>query len=61
MSKTIVTRPVNGIMINGELEFLLNDSGEIRVFDSPEQAKSFLIRPTVQEPFGWLCLPVLQL
>ncbi len=43
MSKAIAARPVNGITINGELEFLLDDNGEIRVFDSPEQAKSFLI------------------
>ncbi len=43
MSKAIVGRPVDGITLNGELEFLLDDSGEIRVFDSPEQAKSFLI------------------
>ncbi len=43
MSKAIVGRPVGGITVNGELEFLLDDSGEIRVFDSPEQAKSFLI------------------
>jgi len=43
MSKAIVARPVNGITINGELEFLLDDSGEIMMFDSTEQAKSFLI------------------
>lgn len=43
MSKTIVTRPVNGITVNGELEFLLDDDGEIMMFDSPEQARSFLL------------------
>lgn len=43
MRKTIVCRPVNGIMINGELEFLLDDCGKVKVFDGPEQAKSFLI------------------
>ncbi len=43
MSKVIVGRPVDGITINGELEFLLDDSGEVKVFDSPEQARSFLI------------------
>ncbi len=42
MSKAIVARPVNGITINGELEFLLDD-GDIMMFDSPKQAKSFLI------------------
>lgn len=43
MNKAIVARPVNGITINGELEFLLDDSGDIKVFGSPEEAKSFLI------------------
>jgi len=48
MSEAIVARPVNGITINGELEFLLDDSGEIMMFDSPEQAKSFLIANGVE-------------
>ena len=43
MSKAIVARPVNGITLNGDLEFLLDDSGEVGVFDSPEEAESFLI------------------
>ena len=43
MSKAIVARPVNGITINGKLEFLLDDSGEVRVFGCPEEARSFLI------------------
>jgi len=43
MSKAIVARPVNGITINGELEFLLDDDGDIMMFDSSEQARSFLI------------------
>ena len=47
MSKAIVARPVNGITLNGDLEFLLDDSGEARVFDSPEEARSFLIAPGV--------------
>ncbi len=38
-----VARPVNGITINSELEFLLDDGGEVRVFDSEEQARAFLI------------------
>ena len=43
MSRAIVARPVNGITLNGNLEFLLDDAGKLRVFDSPEEAKSFLI------------------
>ncbi len=43
MSKAIVARPVNGITINGELEFLLDDDGDIMMFDSPGHARSFLI------------------
>lgn len=43
MSKVIAARPVNGITLNGELEFLLGDGGEARTFDSEEQARGFLI------------------
>lgn len=43
MSRTIVARPVDGITINGGLEFLLDDSGEIMMFDSPGQARSVLL------------------
>ena len=43
MSKAIVARPVNGITLNGDLEFLLDDNGEARIFDHPEEARSFLI------------------
>ena len=43
MSRVIAARPVNGITLNGELEFLLDDGGEVRVFDSEEQARDFLI------------------
>ena len=42
MSNVVVARPIGGITINNGLEFLLDDSGSIRVFDSPEQARSFL-------------------
>ena len=42
MSKAVAARPVNGITLNGELEFLLDDSGAVRVFDSPEQVRSLL-------------------
>ena len=41
--KIVAARPVNGITINGELELLLDDDGNVRVFDSEEQAKEFLI------------------
>ena len=48
MSKAVVARPVDGITINTELEFLLDDDGKIRMFDSPEQAKSFLFAAGVE-------------
>ena len=40
--KYVVTRPVNGITINPELEVLLDDNGDVRMFDSEEQALSSL-------------------
>jgi len=43
MCKVIVGRPVDGITINDALEFLLDDSGAVRLFDSPEEAQSFLV------------------
>lgn len=43
MGKVVVARLVDGVTLNGELEFLLNDNGEIMIFDSTEQARSFLI------------------
>ena len=48
MSMAVVTRPVNGITLNSELEFLLDDSGAVLVFDSPEQARSFLMAAGVE-------------
>ena len=48
MSMAVVTRPVNGITLNGELEFLLDDSGAVLVFDSSEQARSFLMGAGVE-------------
>lgn len=42
MSKVVVARPVGGITLNSALEFLLSDNGEVRVFDSEEQARKFL-------------------
>ena len=43
MSRTVVARPIDGITINAELEFLLDDGGKVRMFDSPEEAKLFLV------------------
>lgn len=43
VNQTVIARPVGGITLNGELEFLLDDNGVIRAFDSPEQARTFLI------------------
>ena len=40
--KYVVTRPVDGIAINPELEVLLDDNGDVRMFDSEEQALSSL-------------------
>ena len=48
MSKSIVARPAEGITINSETEYLLDDDGDIRVFDSPEQARVFLIAAGVE-------------
>ncbi len=65
MSKVVVARPVDGITINTELEFLLDDDGKVRTFDSPEQARLFLtaagVEPeelrhmTVMESCGTCC------
>ncbi len=41
--KIIVGRPVDGITINDALEFLLDDTGAVRLFDSTKEARSFLI------------------
>lgn len=48
MNKSVIARPVNGITINSELEFLLDDSGAVQVFDSSDQARSFLIAAGVE-------------
>ena len=34
---------MGGITLNSALEFLLDDSGAVRVFDSEEQARKFLM------------------
>ena len=41
MFKTAIGRPINGISING-LEYLLDDNGELVLFDLPDQAEKFL-------------------
>lgn len=42
MTRVVAARPVDGITLNSTLEFLLDDNGEVRVFDSEEQAQRFL-------------------
>lgn len=37
----VVARPIEGITING-LEFLLDDEGEMLLFESKDEAKQFL-------------------
>ena len=53
MSRAIVDRPVNGIALNDELEFLHDDSGAVRVFDSPEQARLLLTAAGVELEELW--------
>ena len=48
MSKAVVARPIDGITINTNLDFLLDDDGEVRMFGSPEQAGSFLAAAGVE-------------
>mgnify|MGYP001062027037 CR=1 FL=1 len=43
MTRVVAARPVDGITINSALEFLLDDSDAVRVFDSEEQARKFLM------------------
>ena len=42
MGKVVIGRPVNGISLNSELEFVLDDTGDIRCFAGTETARSFL-------------------
>jgi hypothetical protein len=37
----VIGRPINGISING-LEYLLDEDGEYKQFESTEEAKTFL-------------------
>lgn len=43
MNQTVIARLIDGITLNTEMEFLLDDSGAVRVFDSSEQARAFLV------------------
>lgn len=42
MSSVVVGRPVNGITINSEMEFVLDGEGCVRIFDSMANAQKFL-------------------
>lgn len=54
MSKVIVGRHVNGITLN-DLEWLQNEDGSIRIFDSEDHAKGFLRSEMVtDEEMEWL-------
>ena len=39
MSAVVVCRPVNGITINSEMEFVLDGEGCVRIFDSMANAR----------------------
>lgn len=43
LPKVAVARPVNGIALNGGLEYLLDESREIRVFHNQPEAEMFLL------------------
>ena len=49
MSKIVVYRPVDGITLNTEIEYLLDEDDSVRMFDSAEQAKSWLIMQGVTD------------
>lgn len=49
MDKVVVGRPVGGISINSELEFILDSEGSVRYFDSIEQAQDVLRQDGVTE------------
>lgn len=48
MSKVVVCRPVDGITINSEMEFLLDDEDCVRIFDNVEDAKKSSLMQAVQ-------------
>lgn len=43
LPKVAVARPINGITLNGGVEYLLDESGEIRVFHNQPEAEKFLL------------------
>lgn len=43
MSGVIIGRPIAGITLNRELEFLLDDGGNVKVFANLDHATSFLL------------------
>lgn len=49
MDKVVVGRPVGGIAINSELEFILDTDGSVRYFDGIEQAKDVLRQDGISE------------
>lgn len=40
----MVARPVDGITLNEALEYLLDDTGKTRIFQSQPEAEAFLLR-----------------
>lgn len=49
MDKVVVGRPIGGISINPELEFLLDDTGAVQYFDGIEPAKELLRQEGISE------------
>ena len=45
----MVGRPLNGITVNGGIEYLLNSENKRMIFDSPEDAKNYLIQNGVSK------------
>ena len=41
MTKVVISRPVNGISLNGK-EYVLDDKGDIKLFDTRDTALDFL-------------------
>ena len=42
MKNYTISRPVNGISLNGD-EHVLNDSGKVMQFDTEKKAKAFMV------------------
>lgn len=43
MPPVMVARPVDGIALNGALEYLLDDTGNARIFQNQPEAEAFLL------------------